>query len=219
MTAATAAWVTGAQALDRLEAAGLPVARTARAATPEEAAEVAASSGGLVVLKLDHPAALHKTEIGGVRVGLRADEVAAAASEMRDRLEVAGTAFSPVGSFLVQEMLSAGAEVLIGFSMDPTFGPIVSVGLGGVLVEHLRQVACRALPLTSADVRDALEETVLGPILRDFRGHALDVDGLIGFVVDFAAQSEASGLVEADINPVIVLEQRCVAVDARLRYS
>ena len=107
---------------------GVPTALTFRAGTPEEAADMATHVGGPVVLKAVGP--LHKTEVGAVRVGLAATEVAAEAAAMAERIKAHG---EPLEGFVVQELVSGGVEMLVGMTADPEFGPVVACGAGGKL--------------------------------------------------------------------------------------
>jgi acyl-CoA synthetase (NDP forming) len=218
--AATPGWVSGEDALALLASAGITVPVTERVRTEAEAADVAARLGGPVVLKVDHPAILHKSDFGAVRVGVPAADVAAVCGELRAAASKVVPDFPAAGGFLVQQMISGGVEVLAGLSQDPTFGPVLTIGLGGTLVELLGETASRALPLTADEVRAAIDDTRLGPALVDHRGGARDVDALVRTVLRF--QDFLAGrpdVVEADLNPILVLADGAAVVDARLRLG
>jgi acyl-CoA synthetase (NDP forming) len=214
------AWLGGTAVLELLAAHGIRIPRASRGATPEEAAGLAAEIGGTVVVKVDHPEVLHKTEVGGVRVGVAAADVADVCRAMQDAIEGLGIAFAPAGGFLVQEQVTDATEVLVGLVSDPTFGPVLSLGPGGTLVEFFDQVAFRGMPFSEADVHAALRETPLGRLLAEHRQGPRDTASLVALVLGFQALVLGDDpLLEGDLNPVLVRAdgQGCVVVDARLR--
>jgi succinyl-CoA synthetase beta subunit len=197
-------WLAGSEALALLVAAEVPVAASERAGDADEARAVAEKFGGLAVLKLDHPVALHKTELGGVRVGIAPEDIADACREMVLAVEATGTEFAPLGGFVVQELLSDGVEVLVGITPDDTFGQVLTIGLGGTSVELFREVACRVVPASADDIRSAIEQTVLGAMLHNGRTGRGDLAALVDLVLRF--QEFVTGtpeLVEAELNPVM----------------
>src|SRR5262249_28240298 len=135
-----------------------------------------------VALKVHSADISHKTEVGGVRLGLRsADEVTEAAAEMLARVKcVRPTAV--IEGVLVQRMVESGKELLLGMVRDPQFGPVVLVGFGGIYVEVLKDTAMRLCPLQISDAREMLDELRLAPLLHGVRGEA---------PVDVAALSES----------------------------
>jgi acetate---CoA ligase (ADP-forming) len=214
-------WMTSAEALSLIADEGLPVVRSAPAESAENAVLVAATMGERVVVKVDHPRVLHKTDIGGVRIVARA-EVAAACRAIEDAVQVSGVTFAPDGGFSVQELVPEGTEVIVGLTTDTTFGRVITIGVGGTLVEIVRQVACRVMPMTDVDARRAIEETALGELLRNSRLGPRDVDALVDVIMGF--QRFAAGqpyIEEAELNPVIVgaAGQGCRIVDARMRTA
>ena len=196
---------------------GVPVVAERLVQNAEQAVAAADSLGFPAVLKLDSPDLPHKTEFGVIRVGLRtAEEVRDAYAALMDR----ATKLSPpprINGVLVQPMISQGVEMVIGARIDPLFGPLIVVGLGGVLVEVLRDTALSLAPVTPADARTLLQELRGEPLLRGFRGaEPVDLDKLAevvsrvsGFVSDHRAI-----IAELDINPLICAGDRIVAVDA-----
>jgi acetyl coenzyme A synthetase (ADP forming)-like protein len=219
-----ARWLEPAAVADLLALYGIRHARTAVGGTPDEVGEAARDIGGRVVVKIDSRTILHKTDVGGVRLDLRSPEDAsAAADEMLARLEDQGLA-GEVEGFIVQEMVSGeGAEMFVGMSHDPLFGPLVACGAGGVLVELQRDVATRLTPLTDFDVDEMLRSLKTYPLLEGYRGSPrLDVAALqelllrVGMMVEDIPQ-----LSELDLNPVMVLPEGegCVALDARMRIA
>ena len=193
----------------KLEHAGIALPRSETASTVEEAAVAAEKIGFPVVLKIISPEASHKTEVGGVAVGLRDKHAVIAAGQgMMQRLSALGLA-SSVSGFLVQEMVS-GLEVLVGFRDDPGYGPYVVFGLGGTTVEAIRDVTMRMLPINQRDVPSMIEELRGKALFSAFRGKpAPDITALCAAVhaaADFFLQHRTS-LVDLEINPLIVRDE------------
>ncbi|MCI0678489.1 MAG: acetate--CoA ligase family protein, partial [Actinobacteria bacterium] len=200
-----------------LRAVGLRTPLTRIATSIEEAVEAAAVVGGPVVLKVISASALHKSDVGGVILGVEGPEKVASAYEQITR--VVGDAEGA----LVQEMIQGGHEVLIGMTQDPTFGPLVGFGLGGVYVELLKDVAFKIHPLTDVDAAEMITETKGHRLLHGYRGQPLgDVAALETALLRVSALvTAAPELAEMDLNPVKVLppgEGVCV-VDARIRVE
>jgi acetyltransferase len=201
-----------------LAAYDLPPPRSVRAGSAAECGHAAAQIGFPVALKIMSPDALHKTEIGGVALNLAsADAVTAEAARMSDRLRGERTA-ARIDGFLIQEMMS-GVELLAGVREDPQYGPVMVVGLGGVLVEALGDVALRLLPVDDAEARAMLESLRGRAVLGTFRGRpARDVAaicraiaGLSRFYLDHRAW-----LTDIEINPLVALPDGVRAVDVRM---
>ncbi len=195
---------------------GVETARVERAATPEEAREVAQRLGEEVVLKALGP--LHKTEVGAVRVRVPSSEVARAASEMQEHL---GERDVPFEGFLVQEMIRDGVEMLVGVAADPTFGPVVVCGAGGTAAELLHDVSVRIPPITDTDAQDMVRSLSTHPLLVGYRGaRAVNVRELEELVMRIGALVEAHpAVVEMDCNPVAVTHRRAVVLDVRIRVD
>jgi acetyl coenzyme A synthetase (ADP forming)-like protein len=195
---------------------GIPVATTLRGATPEAAAEAAASLRGPVVLKAVGP--VHKTEVGAVRLGVPVTEVAAEAAEMARRIAEHGETLE---GFLVQELVPNGVEMLVGMTADPEFGPIVACGAGGVTVELIRDVSVRVAPVTDLEAADMVRSLATFPLLDGFRGASRkDVAALEDVVLRVSALAvDQPAVVEMDCNPVMVLDRGAAVVDARVRVA
>lgn len=172
-----------------------------------------------VVVKIMSPDILHKSDAGGVKVGLKT------AAEVKDA--IATMAASPqiqaarIDGYLIEEMAPAGQEIVIGGLRDPYFGPLVMVGLGGIFVEVLRDVSFRICPITRIDAEEMIAELKGAAILAGARGRtpasrAAIVDALLKVGGDDGLMmTHADDIREADINPMIVSETAAVAVDAR----
>jgi acyl-CoA synthetase (NDP forming) len=162
---------------------------------------------------------LHKTDVGGVRLHLSgAEEVSAAAEAMARRLDGAG---EPVEGFLVQEEIEGGVEMLVGVAVDTHFGPVVACGAGGVEAELLNDVEVRVSPLTDFDAREMIRSLATYPRLDGYRGAPkADVPALEELVLRVSAMAETHPeIVEMDCNPVMVLPNGAVVVDARVRLE
>ena len=214
---ATGAWMEPEQVDAVLTAAGLRVPKSSVARSADEAVAAAATIGGQVVVKVISETALHKSDVGGVVLGVEGDD------QVRTAYETVTNAVFDADGVLVQEFVAGGHEVLIGMTQDPNFGPLVGFGLGGVYVELLQDVAFRIHPLTDVDAAEMVRETKGFRLLQGYRNTAegdvaaleqalLRVSGLIGAVPE---------LVEMDLNPVKVLPpgEGIVVVDARMRIQ
>jgi acyl-CoA synthetase (NDP forming) len=187
-----------------------------------DAAAAAAACGRLkppLVLKVVSPDILHKSDAGGVAVGLgSADEVEEAVRAMMRRPAIEN---ARIDGFLLEEMAPAGVELVVGGLRDPQFGPLVMVGLGGVFVEVLADVAFRICPITRLDAEEMLDELKGAALLHGARGRkpvsrAAIVDVLLKVGGDRGLlMTHGEDITEADINPLIVSEHGAVAVDAR----
>jgi len=197
---------------------GIELAEAAVAASPAEAGRVAERLGGEVALKAIAPTLVHKTDAGGVKVGLSgADDVHRAASQMRS--DVAAAGHGECG-FLIQKMLS-GVELLVGVVHDPQFGPVLACGAGGVTAELAKDVAVRLTPLTDRDAHDAVRSMRCFPMLDGFRGAPrTDVGALELLLLRVSALVEAHPEVaELELNPAVVSPTGVAAVDARVRIA
>lgn len=204
---------------ENLAARGVTGPDTAIVNSAAETGDAAAGIGFPVALKIVSPDAVHKTEVGGVALGIEnpADAVAAAAT-MENRLRDINPG-ATVDGFMLQEMVD-GLEVIVGVRDDPQFGPVLALGLGGVMVEAIRDVAFRLLPVAREDVTEMIDELQGKALLGEFRGTpARDVQALIDAVV--AVSDVYSGLrsrySDIEINPLIVgaTSEGVCAVDIR----
>ena len=199
-------WLDPAATRELLLAYGVPLVPEQVAASAEEAAEVARELGFPAVVKTALPGA-HKTETGGIALDL-ADEEAVAAAAARIGPPV-----------IVQPMLERGAELLAGIVQDPVFGPLVAFGPGGVFAELIGDAAFRIAPLTDIDAEELVTRGKAGRLVAGFRGAApADRAALEDLVHRLARLGEdLPAVAELDLNPVLALSDRCVAVDARVR--
>jgi len=199
---------------------GLTPPKSGRAASPGEAAEIASGIGFPVALKIASTQISHKTEVGGVRLNLKSP---AEVEREADDLATTVSKFAPgsrLDGFVVQEMVE-GIEVIVGAHLDPLFGPMMVVGSGGVLVELVKDVACRLLPVGPQDARAMIGELKVATLLAGFRGRpAADLDALIAAICglsDFYLDHRHL-MTDCEVNPLIVLRNRegVRAVDVRV---
>jgi acyl-CoA synthetase (NDP forming) len=200
-----------------LEACGIPAVRSRLVSTPEEAEQAKAAFGGAVVVKA--AAAIHKSDVGGVRTGVATGaEAAAAVRTIRAALSAAGLP-DAARQCLVQEQVDSGLEMIVGVNRDPLVGPLVVVGRGGTAVELLGDVSVGVAPLTDHDVDAMLRALRSSPLLTGYRGAAgLDVAAL-GDVLHrvSALVTEVTDIVEIDLNPLFLFEHGVAVADARIR--
>jgi acetyltransferase len=209
----------GVEAMALLEAYGIPTPEGTVVDSPAEAEEVAAGLGGDVVMKVVSPDISHKSDIGGVEVGVPPDAVA----DTYEDLVVRARNYQPDATVLgvqVQELvdLEAGTEVIVGVTRDPQFGPLVMLGLGGIFVEVMEDTAFRVAPVSEPEIRGMFEELDSMPLLYGARGRdPADVDALVETVQRVSQLvTDFPEIAELDINPVVVLPAGVAAVDLRL---
>ncbi|MCL7991473.1 MAG: acetate--CoA ligase family protein, partial [marine benthic group bacterium] len=206
-----------------LEAYGIPVAPWAVAHSADEAAAAAENMGWPVVLKPVSASILHKTEAGAVRLDLESQDDVREACEFLEGLLAQEGPEACAEGILVQRMLESGRETIVGMTWEPRFGPIVMVGLGGVYVEVLKDVAFRVQPVSNEDAREMIASLRGYRILEGVRGEpGVDLD-LLAEVVERTSQlvGDHPEIREMDINPFLAFPERekCAAVDARFRIS
>jgi len=212
-------WLPPEEVARLLACYGLPMAEWRLAGSPEAAGAAANELGGPVALKAVAPRLVHKTEAGAVRLGLAGTEaVQAAAAEMAAAVAAEGYA---VDGFVVQRMVGEGVELLVGVVHDASFGPVIACGAGGTAVELLKDVAVRITPLTDLDAAEMVRSLATYPLLDGYRGAPrADVAALEDLLLRVSALVEAHPTIaELDCNPVKVLPDGVVVVDARVRVE
>jgi acyl-CoA synthetase (NDP forming) len=201
-----------------LAEAGIPVALAVLARDANEAAKAAQKAGFPVVLKIVSPDVTHKSDVGGVRLGLESaadtetafEEIVAAVKKAQPDARIEGVA--------VQKMAPAGTEVIVGMSKDPQFGPVMMFGLGGIFVEVLKDVAFRIVPLEPKDASQMIREIKGFRVLEGVRGQPpADLPALEKLVLKVSEFVEAHPEIEElDLNPVFSYPDGALAVDARI---
>jgi len=213
--------LTEIEAKDLLKAAGIPVTETKLARNEKEAVSLSEEIGFPTALKIISSEITHKSDAGGVKLGLKnATQVAEA---YRDMLASVRTMFpqAKIEGVSVQRMASPGLEVIIGMSKDLQFGPLLMFGLGGVLVEVLKDVSFRIVPVSRRDAGEMIAGIKGYPLLKGYRGQEpVDIPFLEELVVKVSEFVEKNPKVaELDLNPIFAYPQGAVAVDARIRID
>ncbi|HUS82999.1 MAG TPA: acetate--CoA ligase family protein [Dehalococcoidia bacterium] len=213
--------LTEVESKEILEEAGIPTARARLAATADEAVTAAKEVGFPVALKIVSPDITHKSDVGGVKLNLSTpdevkaafDEIVAAAKKAQPDAAIDGVS--------VQKMARPGIEVIMGMSQDAQFGPVLMFGLGGILVEVLKDVSFRLVPITPRDARQMIQEIKGRPLLEGYRGQEqADIEALEKLLLrlsDFIEKHPE--IAELDLNPIFAYKDGAVAVDARIILS
>ena len=206
------------EAKDLLAEAGIPVARAILAKGQKASVEAAESVGYPVVMKIVSPDIAHKSDVGGVTLGLKdAKSVREAYKEMLARVAEAAPN-AKIAGVAIQNMAPQGIEVIVGATTDPQFGPVMMFGLGGVFVEVLKDVAFRIVPLEARDASQMVREIKGLPILQGARGaQPADLPALEALIVQVSQFVAAHpDIAELDLNPVFAYPDGALAVDARI---
>lgn len=198
---------------------GLITPEFAIATSDKEAIAIAKKFGYPVVMKILSPQIIHKTDAGGVKLNLKTEEdvvkafneTISNAKDYKKDAEIKGV--------LIEKMVTPSTEIIIGVTRDPTFGPAIMFGLGGIFVELLKDVSFRIAPLEKKDVKEMIHEIKALPILQGFRGGPnvnLDLIEEIllkvsKFVIDYI-----DDILEIDLNPIFAYEDKLLTVDARI---
>ena len=210
--------LTEVESKELLRQAGLDIIDTRLATSVKEAVAISRQLGFPVVLKIASPDIVHKSDAGGVKLGLKsASEVGKAYGQILQAVKQKHPE-ARVHGVAVQKMARPGVEVIIGMSQDAQFGPVLMFGLGGILVEVLKDVSFRIVPLSRRDAAEMLREIKGYPLLEGYRGgEAVDLsylEELLIKVSDFVEQNPE--IMELDLNPIFAYSDGAVAVDARV---
>lgn len=208
--------LTSDAALGIVGAFGIPTAEWAVVERVDGALVAASAIGFPVALKLLSPSVAHKSDLGGVILDV--DGPTALHKAFDSLMATAQAAGARLNGVLVQQMVSGGREVIIGGKQDPSFGPVVMFGLGGIYVEVFDDVAFRLAPLTREAARSMVMEVRGSALLHGARGERrLDVDALVEALRSFSQlMVDCPEVAEIDVNPLLVLEEGVAAVDARI---
>ena len=210
--------LTEIESKELLQKAGIPVIETKLARTKKEAISLSKKIGFPIVMKIASPDIIHKSDSGGVKLGLKnVTQVGNAYSEImssiRQRFPKA-----EIQGVSVQKMARPGVEVIIGISKDAQFGPVLMFGLGGILVEVLKDVSFRIVPLTRKDAAEMIREIKGYELLQGYRGQeAVNIPSLEQLIVKVSQFVEQNPQIkELDLNPIFAYKDGAVAVDARI---
>ncbi|MGZ4913622.1 MAG: acetate--CoA ligase alpha subunit [Halobacteriota archaeon] len=208
-------FLTEEEGRDILRAYGVKTPRERLVATRDKVVQASKAVGYPIVMKVSSPDISHKTDVGGVITGISSDR---AAKNAFDQIYANVNRRMPqarIDGIIIQEMVQ-GEEVIIGATCDPQFGPFVTFGLGGLYVEVLKDVSHRIAPITFAEAKKMMSEIRSYPILLGARGRkALDIDAVADVILRVSQISQDfTEIQEVEINPLIVQEEGCYAVDA-----
>ncbi len=209
----------GVESMDLLEAYGIPTPAGEIVDDPDRAREVAAGIDGDVVLKIVSPDISHKSDIGGVKVGVADEDVYDAYEDIVARARNYQPDATIVG-VQVQELLDleSSTETIVGMNRDPQFGPLLLFGLGGIFVEILEDTSVRVAPIGESEAREMVDEIRAAPLLRGARGREpADVDGVVETIQRLSQLvTEFPAILELDVNPLVAGPDGVQAVDLRL---
>ncbi|MBM3166457.1 MAG: acetyl-CoA synthetase [Chloroflexi bacterium] len=210
--------LTEIESKELLKEAGIPVVEAKLAKTKAEAMALSKKIGFPVALKIISPDVTHKSDIGGVKLGLKNaaqvgkaySEILAAVKKHQRKAKILGVS--------VQKMVRPGVEVIIGMTKDPQFGPVLMFGLGGILVEVLKDVSFKIVPLAKRDAKEMIREIKGYPLLEGYRGQEpADIPYLEGLILKVSEFVEKTPEIkELDLNPVFAYKDGAMAVDARV---
>jgi acyl-CoA synthetase (NDP forming) len=210
--------LTEVESKELLKKAGIPVVEATLARSKKEAVSISKEVGFPVVLKISSPDVIHKSDSGGVRLGLaNATQVGKAYSEIVASIRKAFPR-AVIDGVSVQKMAPPGVEVIVGMSKDAQFGPVLMFGLGGILVEVLKDVSFRIVPVSQRDAAEMIREIKGYPVLEGYRGQKpASISALERLVVKVSQFVEKNPQIkELDLNPVFAYHDKAVAVDARV---
>jgi acetate---CoA ligase (ADP-forming) subunit beta len=210
--------LTEIEAKELLRQAGINVVETKLAKSRDEAVAISQQFGFPVVLKIVSADVVHKTDAGGVKLGLKtAVQVGKAWDEIMKSVKKAFPE-AKIEGVSVQPMAKPGLEVIIGMSKDAQFGPVLMFGLGGIFVEIIKDVSFRIVPLQKRDAKEMVREIKGFPLLNGYRGsEPVDIANLENLLLKVSAFVEQTPQIkELDLNPIFAYKDGAVAVDARV---
>jgi acyl-CoA synthetase (NDP forming) len=210
--------LTEIEAKELLKTAGISVVETKLAVSREQAIEISQKLGFPVALKIASADVIHKTDAGGVKLGLKtATQVGKAYDDIMKAITKAFPQ-AKIEGVSVQTMAKPGVEVIIGMSKDAQFGPVLMFGLGGIFVEILKDVAFRIVPLEKRDAAEMVHEIKGFPLLQGYRGsEPVDIVNLENILLKVSEFVEKTPEIkELDLNPIFAYKDGAVAVDARV---
>jgi acyl-CoA synthetase (NDP forming) len=210
--------LTEIESKELVQEAGIAVNETRLARSRDEAISISNQLGYPVVLKIASPEIVHKSDAGGVKLGMKtAEEVAKAYDDILNSI-VQKYPNALIQGIAVQKAARPGVEVIVGMSKDAQFGPVLMFGLGGIFVEVLKDVSFRIVPLTKKDAASLIREIKGYPLLEGFRGsEPVDVSSLEGLLLKLSDFVERyPEIKELDLNPIFAYRDGNLAVDARV---
>ena len=196
----------------------IPVTKFELAKSETDAVRFANEIGYPIVMKILSPDVIHKSDVGGVEIGIKGDDdVRRGYRRIMENIKKNNPRARIVG-ITVQEMAPSSTEVIVGAIKDPQFGPVVMFGLGGIFVEVLKDVAFRVVPFTEDDASDMISEIKAYPILKGYRNMPpADTKAIADILMSTSRlMTDHTMIKEIDLNPILVYEKGAKAVDARI---
>ncbi len=204
-----------------MKCAGIPIPKSAIARNLDQAVQCAEEIGYPLVMKIVSKDILHKSDVGGVALDLLNKKEVIEAYEAIIHNCRAAYPEAKIDGVEISEMVQPGTELIVGARVDPSFGPIVMCGLGGIYVEVMKDVAFRALPLSRKEVMTMIEEIRSYPLLLGVRGEKKkDIDALVETILKVGEiLQQCRSITDIEVNPVVVHEKGVKAVDVRILVS
>jgi acetyl-CoA synthetase (ADP-forming) len=211
-------WLLEPEAKEICKAYDLPVTRLGIATNEDEAVKLAKEIGYPVVLKIVSPNIIHKSDIGGVLIGLKNDEEVLSGYRQIINNVKKNKPDAIINGVVVQEMAPPSTEVIIGVTKDPQFGHVIMFGLGGIFVELFKDVSFRVIPISKKDAEEMITEIRGYVLLKGYRGRPpADINSLINALLTVSQMIEENHEInEMDLNPILVYENGIKIVDARI---
>jgi len=189
------------------------------ATSAEEAKKVAKKIGFPVVMKIVSPQIIHKTDAGGVRLNIKDEKTAEAAYEEIIKNCLKYKKDAEIRGILIEKMVKPSTEIIVGVTRDPTFGPAIMFGLGGIFVELLKDVSFRIAPIEEKDAKEMISEIKALPMLQGFRGGPnVDLKLIVDVLMKISQLSidYMDDILEIDLNPIFAYDDKLLTVDARV---
>ena len=211
-------WLTLDETIHLLSIYGIDFIRTEFAKTTQEVKRKASMFKNKIVLKVDSSTVLHKSDVGGVKLGLSRTAVPGAAEQMKADFEKLG---HKVDGFVLQSMAEPGLEMFVGVTHDTDFGPVVACGYGGIYVEAMKDISVKLTPLAEKDAQDMIRSLRTYTIIKGYRGEKpYDEKAMSALIMAVNSMAEdLPEIQEMDLNPVILHNEGLTTVDARIRVG
>lgn len=211
-------WLLEPEAKEVCRMYGLPVTRLGVATNEDELLKLSKEIGYPVVLKILSPNVLHKSDVGGVLIGLKNDEEVLNGYRQIINNVRKNKPDAIISGVVVQEMVPPSTEVIIGVTKDPQFGHAIMFGLGGIFVELFKDVSFRIIPITRKDAEEMITEIKGYTLLKGYRGRPpADINSIINALLTVSQIIEENHEIsEMDLNPILVYENGIKVVDARI---
>jgi len=167
------------------------------------------------VVKVISEDIIHKSDVGGVKLNVNPSYIQNTIIEMDQTLKEK-VPNAKIDGYFLQEMIGPGIECIIGVKEDPQFGKVIIFGMGGIFTEVFKDISMRVLPITEEDVQEMIDETKISKILNGARGKKYYMKGIIDTIMKVSLLADKYNIKELDINPLVIHQNNCIALDARI---